>query len=165
MSILDEVYNYMVDVTNKLLSKAIKPDKKYADVKEINLEEVKRWKSKYGIGGVILDIDGTVREDFKNLEYKNIKWILDLKKELKVCIVSNGNDKRIKQLADKIGIEYYGFSFKPMRKAFLNASESMGLDPENVLVIGNEYLADIFGGKRNNMCTTLIDKKDEEKTI
>lgn len=163
MSFFNKSYNYIVNVTNLLLSKALKPDKRYKDVKKIDLEEVKRWKSKYGIGGAILDIDGTVREDFKNLEYKNIKWILDLKKELKICIVSNGKDPKIEQLAEKMGIEYYGCAFKPVRKAFLKASDSMGLNPENVLVIGNEYLTDILGGKRSNMSTALIGKDDNER--
>ena len=161
MNIAESIYTYMAKVTNKLLSNAIIPDKKYEDVKDINFEEVKKWKNEYGIGGVIIDIDGTLRENFEDVDYRNIKWILKLKKELKVCIVSNGNDKKIKKLAEKIGIDYFSCSFKPMKKAFIKAAHSMGLEPENVLVLGDEYISDIFGGQRSNMWAASIEKEDE----
>lgn len=161
MKFEEAAYTYMSNVTNKLLKNAIKADTTYEDVKDIDLEEIKKWKNNYYIAGVILDIDGTVRENMENVDYRNIKWIMKLKQELKVCMVSNGIDNRIKELAEKMGIEYISLAFKPLKKGFLTAVKQMKLEPENVLVIGDGYLADIFGGKRLGMRTAIIQERDE----
>ena len=159
MKLLETMYTKITKVINKVLSRFIIPDKQYQNIKDLNVAEIMELKSKYGIGGVILDIDGTIRENFENVDYRNIKWIIRLKKEFKVCMVSNGKDENIKKLADRIGINYFSHSFKPMKKAFIKASNSMGLDPENVIVIGDEYFADIFGAQRSTMWAASIDQK------
>lgn len=159
MKLLETMYTKITKVINKVLSRFIIPDKQYQNIKDLNVDEIMELKSKYGIGGVILDIDGTIRENFEDVDYRNIKWIIRLKKEFKVCMVSNGRDENIKKLANRIGINYFSHSFKPMKRAFIKASNSMGLDPENVLVIGDEYFADVFGAQRSTMWATSIDQK------
>lgn len=160
MNIFETIYTNLIKFINRPLSKVIIPEKEYKDVKDLNLNEIEEWKSKYGIGGIILDIDGTIRQDFKDVDYRNIKWILRLKKEFKICIVSNGNDKKIKKLAAKMKIKYFSNSFKPRRKAFTKAANEMGLDPENILVIGDEYLSDVLGGQRSCMWTAVVGEKN-----
>ena len=115
MNIFETIYTNLIKLINKPLSKIISPEKEYKDVKNLNLNEIEEWKSKYGIGGIILDIDGTIRQDFKDVDYRNIKWILRLKKEFKICIVSNGSDKKIKKLANKMEIKYFSNSFTKSR--------------------------------------------------
>lgn len=160
MNIFETIYTNLIKFINKPLSKIIVPEKKYKDVKDLSLEEIKKWKSKYGIGGIILDIDGTIRQNFKDVDYRNIKWILRLKKEFKICIVSNGSDKKIKKLANKMNVKYFSNSFKPRKKAFIKAANEMGLDPESILVIGDEYLADVLGGQRSCMWTVAVGEDD-----
>ena len=65
MSPEEAVYTYMSKVTDKILQDVIIPDFKYKDVKQIDFAELKRLTEKYGIEGIILDIDGTLREDMK----------------------------------------------------------------------------------------------------
>lgn len=159
------IYTYVSKITNKLLEKVIKPDEKYEDVKQIDFEELKRLKEQYNLEGIILDIDGTLRQNMEKIDYRNIKWIIKLKQILKVCMVSNGKDERIEKLAQKLGITYISLAFKPLKRGFIKATKDMGVDASKVLVVGNEYLADIVGGKRMGMKTAIIEEheKDEEE--
>ena len=43
-----------------------------------------------------------------------------------------------------------------MKRNFIRACEKLGIAPEKTLVIGDSLWSDIFGGKRNNMKTALI---------
>ena len=63
-------------------------------------------------------------------------------------------------LMDKMKIKYFSNSFKPRRKAFTKAANEMELDPENILVIGDEYLSDVLGGQRSCMWTAVIGEKN-----
>ena len=87
----------------------------------------------------------------EKIDYRNIRWMLKLKELLKVCMVSNGKDERVEKLAQRMKITYIPLAFKPLKRGFIEATNDMGVDPSKVLVVGNEYLADIFGGKRMGM--------------
>ena len=134
MQTIEKIYDNMGKVFNRLLRNCIIPNQKYKDVKEINIEEVKRWRKIYNIEGVILDIDGTLRKNMEDIDFSNIRWIMDLNKE---------------------------FALKPLNRPFLEAAKVMNLSPKNIIVVGNEYLTDIFGGNRNNMMTVIIDEEME----
>lgn len=162
MNLEEQIYTYMSNVTDKILKSVVIPNHKYKNVKDMNFEELKRIQEKYGIEGIILDIDGTLRNDMKNIDYRNIKWILKLKQMFKVCMLSNGIDKRVEKLASRLEIEYLPLAFKPMKGGFKKALEAMDItDPSKVLVVGDEYLADIVGGQRMNMQTALIEEETE----
>ena len=152
-----KIYN----VIDNKLKKIIKPSFSFSEVKDINLEIVKKLKKEYGIGSIILDVDETLRKDMMNIPDCNKEWIEFMKKEFKIIILSNGVDKKIKEYAKKSGIGYISFAKKPLRRGFFSACEIMGLYPENVLVIGNDIICDIYGGNRSGMFTALINKVNE----
>ena len=85
----------------------------------------------------------------KNIPKCNKEWIESLKGKLKVIILSNGKDQKIEQYFRENGIDYIGFAHKPLKKNFLKACEKMDVSPEKVLVVGNDLLTDIYGGRRN----------------
>ena len=141
MQTIEKIYDNMGKVFNRLLRNCIIPNQKYKDVKEI---------------------DGTLRKNMEDIDFSNIRWIMDLNKELKICMVSNGfRDKNIEKIANKLKIKYISFALKPLNRPFLEAAKVMNLSPKNIIVVGNEYLTDIFGGNRNNMMTVIIDEEME----
>lgn len=79
-----------------------------------------------------------------------------MKQEFKVIIVSNGLDKNIKSFANENGMEYIGFCRKPKKKHFLDAADRIGLKLENILVIGEDIICDVYGGNRSGMFTAII---------
>ena len=157
--IVDKIYS----ATNYVLSKIIKPDISIENVRQLNEEEIIKIKEIYGIKGVILDVDDTLRKDMKDIPRCNQEWIEQLRSQLKVIVVSNGIDKKIEQFLKEKDIEYIGFANKPLKKNFLKACEKMNIEPEEVLVIGDGLFADIYGGKRNNMKTALVNQVEDER--
>ena len=150
------VENKIYSIIDKILMNYIKPSIKLNQVSDINIQLIKKLKSQYGIGGLILDIDDTLRKDIKPIPKCNQEWLKYMKQEFKVIIVSNGFDKDIKSFASENEIEYMGFCKKPFKKYFLDAANKMGLDPENVLVIGDDIICDIYGGNRCGMITAIV---------
>ena len=73
--IADKIY----ELINYILSKKIKPDIKIKKVKEIDEEMIKKIKKEYGIEGIILDVDETLRKDIKKIPKCNQEWIEKLR--------------------------------------------------------------------------------------
>ena len=138
-----------------------KPQLKIKEVKEIDYEFVKEIKRTYGIGGIILDVDDTIRKQMFEVPDCNQKWIEFMRKEFKLIILSNGFSGKIKEFCDKKGIPYIGFAKKPLKTGFLRACNEMGLEPQNVLVIGNSTICDIYGGNRSGLITASVEKVKE----
>lgn len=157
MKTIDElVADKLMDLVQYALSKFIKPDITLEKVNQLDATVIDILKERYGIEGIILDVDETLRKEMKDIPKCNKEWIKSLKGKLKVVILSNGKDQQIEQYFRENGIDYIGFAHKPLKKNFLKACEKMDVSPDKVLVVGNDLLTDIYGGRRNNMKTVLI---------
>ena len=164
MKPLEEIVaDKIFDIINYILSKIIKPDITVDNVTQLSEEEIERIKQEYGIEGIILDVDETLRKDMKSIPKSNQDWIESLRGKIKIIILSNGIDKDIEQYFKEKDIDYIGFACKPIKKNFLRACEKMNLKPEEVLVVGDSLFDDIYGGKRNNMKTVLVKRVDDEE--
>lgn len=157
-----KIYN----VISNRLRKYIKPNLTLKEVNDIDLELLKKLKSIYGIGGIILDVDETLRKDMMKIPDCNKEWIKYMKQEFKVLILSNGYDNSLKKFANENGVEYIGFAKKPLKKYFLDSCNRMGLNPENVLVIGDNIINDIHGANKCGMISAIVDRvKEDDETI
>ena len=164
MKTLDElIVDKILDLLHYVLSKFIKPDITLGKVNELNTNVIDQLKQQYGIEGIILDVDETLRKEMKDIPKCNKEWIESLEGKLKVIIVSNGKDRKIEQYFKEIGIDYIGFAHKPLKKNLLKACKKMNLSPDKVMIIGDSLFDDVYGGKRNNMKTTLVKDVDEER--
>lgn len=156
MKTIDEIVaEKLMGLVHEILARMIIPDFKYGKVGEISKEEIARLKA-YGIEGIIIDVDNTLRKNMKDIPPCNKQWIDSLRGELKVIILSNGIDGKIEQYFADQDIDYIQFGLKPLKRNFLKACEKMGVSPEHVLMVGDNLFDDIYGGKRNNMKTALI---------
>lgn len=107
MKTLDElIADKIMDLLHYVLSKFIKPDITLENVKHLDSNAIDKLKQQYGIEGIILDIDETLRKEMKDIPKCNKEWIESLKDKLKVIIVSNGKDQKIEQYFKEIGIDY-----------------------------------------------------------
>lgn len=164
MKALDElVGDKILELTNFMLSKVIKPDITIDKVNDLDGEKIEKLKKKYGIEGIILDVDDTIRKEMRNIPKCNQDWIESVKGKIKIIILSNGIDKGIENYFQKRGIDYIGFAHKPLKKNFLKACEKMDLTPDKVLVVGDGLFTDIYGGKKNNMKTALVKRVEEHE--
>ena len=157
------LYDKIGSLINMALVKAVKPDVTLTDVTVINKGIIRAFKYNYGIEGIILDVDETLRKEFKNIPKCNTDWLEMLRGELKVAVVSNGWSEAMQKFFEQKNIDYFTLAFKPLKRNFLRACQKMDLPPEKVMVIGNDLFSDIYGGKRSKMKTALVTKvKDDD---
>lgn len=121
---------------------------------------------KNNIKGLILDVDNTLIDYYRNLVDGAEKWCEELKNEgIKCIILSNSNKKRkVEEVAEKLNIEYIMFAKKPLKSGFKRALSKLELKPEEVAVVGDQLFTDVIGAKRMNMFSILV-KQVGEKDI
>ena len=108
-SLEDRIMDWFFSKVNAAMSHVIKPDMKVENVGCLTQDEIRALKQKYGIKGVILDIDETVRHDMGEIPDVNKEWIDMIKQELKVIVVSNGIDKKVErylELPNVVSVQY-----------------------------------------------------------
>lgn len=165
MKTLEEIMaDKLLDLVQYVLSKFIKPDITLEKVNKLDSNAVDKLKQQYGIEGIILDVDETLRKEMKDIPKCNQDWIESLRGKVKIIILSNGIDKKIEKYFQEKGIEYIGFAHKPLKKNFIKACEQMNVSADKVLVIGDSLLDDIYGGKKNNMKTALVKEVEDNES-
>lgn len=137
------------------------PDCYLENVKYISLEMLNENKLK----GIILDVDNTLIDKDKTLLKGVEEWCNHLKNVgIKFCILSNSNKKeKIKKVAEKLNIPYISFAKKPLKKGFKKAKDILGLENNQIAVVGDQIFTDVIGANRCKMFSILvkpISKKD-----
>lgn len=114
---------------------------------------------------LILDVDNTLIDYYKNLSEQVINWAKEMKGQgIKLYILSNTDDKeKVQVVADKLGIKYKNFAMKPLKRGFKYIQKEMNLKPENIAVVGDQLFTDVLGGNRCNMFTILVEPIDNKK--
>ncbi|MEH6941173.1 YqeG family HAD IIIA-type phosphatase [Bacillus sp. JJ722] len=111
-----------------------------------------------GIKGIITDLDNTLVEwDRPNATPKLIEWFNDMQAHgIRVTIVSNNNEKRVRAFSDPLKIPFIFRARKPLARAFKKAIADMGIKKEESVVIGDQLLTDVLGGNRSGFHTILV---------
>lgn len=133
----------------------LKPKAYLRNVQQITLEFLKENK----IEALILDVDNTLIDYYKNLSPEVVKWANNLKyNNIKLYILSNTNKKeKVKNVANILDIPYRMFARKPSKKGFIKIEKELNLEPEKIGVVGDQIFTDVIGGNRCNMFTILVD--------
>ena len=114
---------------------------------------------------LILDVDNTLIDYYKNLSENVINWAKEMKGQgIKLYILSNtNNEEKVKAVAKKLDVKYKHFAMKPLKRGFRYVQKETNIKQENIAVVGDQILTDVLGGNRNKMFTILVDPIDEEK--
>lgn len=113
---------------------------------------------KNNIKGILLDVDNTLLDfDLKIVDGLE-KWYEKIKNNnIKCMILSNSNKtEKIEKVANLLKIEYIKFATKPLKRGFKIAQEKLGLEPENIAVIGDQIFTDVIGANRSKMHSILV---------
>ena len=122
---------------------------------------------KHGIRFLSFDIDDTIIA----LENRNIMGhkmsISDkttalfeqLKSSFKVVLFSNGSEDRVKEVAEKLGIDYIAKAGKPNVDAFRKMQEEFGFAKNEMAHIGNHLVDDVRGGNAFGITTCLVRRR------
>ena len=136
------------------------PDLYINNVKEIEYEFLKER----NIKGLILDVDNTLIDYYKNMPEGVEEWCKDLQdKNIKFCIASNSNKKeKVKSVSEKLGIPYIFFAKKPLKMGLNKAKKIMKLESSEVAVVGDQIFTDVLGANRCKMFSILVDPIEEK---
>lgn len=130
-------------------------------VEEITIQTLIKNKIKL----LILDVDNTLIDYYKNLSEEVIKWAKEMKGQgIKLYILSNtNNEEKVKKVAQKLDIKYKHFAMKPLKRGFKYIQKETNIKPENIAVVGDQIFTDVLGGNRSKMFTILVDPIDSKK--
>lgn len=139
----------------------IYPDAYLSNVKEITIQFLMENKIK----ALILDVDNTLIDYYKNLSEDVVKWANELQGQgIKLYILSNTNKReKVEKVANKLEIPYKLFAKKPSKKGFKQIQRELKIDSGSIGVVGDQIFTDVIGGNRSKMFTILVDpvtKKD-----
>lgn len=113
-----------------------------------------------GYDALLVDMDNTLLP-WKgiNIPESTREWI-NKAAELgfRICIVSNThNPRRLEIVGEQLGVQTVFQAIKPRRRGFCSAIEMLGSSPQRSVVIGDQMLTDIWGGKRTGVLTILVE--------
>lgn len=124
------------------------------------IENIKiKFLKKHNYKGLLIDLDNTLtwynhRKFTKEVE----AWLDDVVKAgIKVVIISNNDEKRIKETIGKYNFPYVYRAKKPFKRGYKKALELLKLEKHEVLSIGDQIFTDTFGSKRAGLKILLVD--------
>lgn len=133
----------------------IYPKAYFKSVDKITLEFLKENEIK----ALILDVDNTLIDYYKNMSDTTKNWAKSLKeKGIKLYILSNTNHKeKVEKVANELDIPYELFAKKPFKSGFLRVQKELKEESKNIGVVGDQIFTDIIGGNKCKMYTILVD--------
>lgn len=119
-----------------------------------------------GIRGLIFDIDNTLATfDIPRPPRKIVDFLEDLsEKGFLICLFSNNGKRRVQTFNEYLGFHHIWKAGKPGRAGIFRALRLLGLEKEQVAIIGDQIFTDCLGGNRFGLYTILtkpIAKRDE----
>lgn len=120
-----------------------------------------------GIRLILTDLDNTLisyKETMPN--EKLISWKNKLESMgFEIIIVSNSRKERVTNFAQSFHTKCVKFSTKPLKRGIKKAMKkcaSRKYNKEEVILLGDQVMTDIFGGKRCKITVALIEAIDKK---
>lgn len=126
----------------------------------------KDFLDKYNIKALVLDLDNTLSMHGNPAAESGIPEWLDEMRALGIPmrVVSNNTNKRVKPLAEKLGLEFCANGCKPLTFGISKAIKLMGVPKNNTAVVGDQIFTDIIAGNLGGAISVLVEPFHLEKT-
>lgn len=112
---------------------------------------------KRGVKGLIFDVDNTLAFHNAPADEKAQKlFFMFHQLGLKVCLLSNNKEPRVKAFAQAVGAFYVFKGQKPGVKGYRKAMKMMGTDKGNTIAVGDQLFTDIWGANRAGIYSILV---------
>ena len=125
-----------------------------ASLRQLPLEQLRQR----GVRGLIFDLDNTIT-GWHSMEISEEvrQWFAALPMEgFSACILSNSHQERVLPMGELLGLPALHMANKPLTAGYLKACRQLGLPPEQVAMVGDQLLTDIWGGNRAGLTTVLL---------
>lgn len=135
------------------------PNMYQKNIQDINYKKLK----KLGIKYLIFDLDNTIALIDQHVITDDTKRLLmELKNDFQIIIISNNITKRVKSYADYLECDFVANAAKPLSKGYQKIKKKYGLKKEEMCMIGDQIVTDIYGGNHYGMFTILVDPLGEK---
>ncbi|MGL4952535.1 MAG: YqeG family HAD IIIA-type phosphatase [Culicoidibacterales bacterium] len=121
-----------------------------------------------GITMIVSDLDNTLVADGEiTVSPQLADWLAALRaKRIKIIIVSNNkSEKRVKDFAEPLGLEYYYKARKPNPQIYHHIFSKHQQLPQQTLMLGDRLTTDIYGGNKMGMRTVLVEPIDPAEPL
>ncbi|MCH5203422.1 MAG: YqeG family HAD IIIA-type phosphatase [Oscillospiraceae bacterium] len=110
------------------------------------------------VSALVLDMDNTLSMHGNPKAEDGVMEWLDKMRGLgvKMRVVSNNTTKRVKPLAEMLGLEYTANGAKPLTFGITRAMRAMNADKASTLVVGDQIFTDIIAGNLKGVRTVLV---------
>ena len=138
----------------------IYPKKYFDKIVDIDIDDF----LENNIKAIILDVDNTLLDFDLNIVEGLKEWYQRVRKSgITAIIVSNsGKVAKIEKVANLLEIEYIRYGMKPLKKGLKAAQKKLGVNNENIAVIGDQIFTDVIGANRCKMFSILVKPLDEK---
>lgn len=132
----------------------LSPDYYYRSVRDIDLVALRSR----GVDTLLMDLDNTLIPRTSGVIPPELKqWVAELAiLGFRVYVVSNNWHRRVKAVADELGVGLVARAVKPLPFAFLKAVRDAESHRSRAAIIGDQMFTDILGGKLTGMVTVLV---------
>lgn len=117
------------------------------------------------IKALLLDLDNTLSLHGSPMAENGVFDWLDRMNSLgiKMIIISNNTNKRVKPLAKELGLEYVANGWKPFTFGITKGLKRLGVDKRYAAMVGDQLFTDILGGNLKGVKTILVEPFHIEK--
>ena len=132
----------------------LKPDYNLKNVYEIDFVKLKEQ----GVKCLMFDLDSTIMVSKSSTFLpETVEWFNTFTKDFEVAIISNNKSEEYIENASKLApCRVIGRADKPNPKVMRSYLESVGIEPQNSVMIGDRPLTDILAGKLLGCKTILV---------
>lgn len=130
------------------------PEEHVASILDIKPEMLK----KRGIRGLITDLDNTlVAWNEASITPELVSWFASLEQAgIATMVLTNNSERRVKAFIGTSNIPYVFRAKKPLLVGFKRAMTKMNLRKDELVVVGDQIMTDIWGGNRIGVHTILV---------
>lgn len=131
-----------------------KPTYMVESIYNITPEELKKRGKKV----VFADLDNTlIAWNHPHATQELRSWLKELDENgIEVIVLSNNNRSRVEKAVSDLEVTHIPAAFKPRRKGFQKAFETVNHKKENIIMIGDQVITDIIGANRFKIDSVLV---------
>ena len=102
-------------------------------------------------------MDNTIAPYSKVEPDKKIKDLFDfLRSDFKLVIMSNSGKNRLRPFKEQLNVDVAYRSMKPLKKKYKKILKLYKYQPNEIAMIGDQLLTDIYGANRMGMVSILV---------
>ncbi len=122
----------------------LKPNIKLDKITDITPEILK----KYNINSLILDVDNTLSTHHGHILTDGLEDWLNLMQNnnIKLMVLSNSKEQRVKPFAKKINLPFISLGLKPLPFGYIRALKALNSKRKETAIVGDQIFTDVLGG-------------------